>query len=287
MTNTMKHPIGAMVAVLFLLLDAAPARAEGPEKGQGHYAPVNGLRLYYEVHGTPRAGQPPLVLLHGGGSSIDSNFAKILPALARGRQVIAFDQQGHGRTADVDRPFSFEQSADDAAALLAHLGVARADLLGFSNGASIALQVAIRHPRLVRRLVVASVMFRRDGFAPGFWEGMAHASLQSMPAELREAYLKVAPYPENLQSFHDKSVKRMLAFRDWPPEVIRGIEAPTLVMNGDADVIRPEHAVELFRLLPHGQLAVLPATDHANIVAHADWRVAMIEAFLDAPSPRG
>ena len=286
MTNPTKHPTGAMLAVLSLLIAAVPAHAEVPATPQGRYAPVNGLQLYYEVHGVARAGQPPLVLLHGGGSTIDTSFAKLLPALARGRQVIAFDQQGHGRTADVDRPFSFEQSADDAAALLTHLGVARADLLGFSNGASIALQVAIRHPRLVRKLVVASVMFRRDGLAPGFWEGMAHASLQSMPAELREAYLKVAPHPENLQSFHDKSVRRMLEFRDWPPELLRGITAPTLVMNGDADVIRPEHAVELFRLLPHAQLAVLPATDHANIVAHADWRVAMIEAFLDAPPPK-
>jgi pimeloyl-ACP methyl ester carboxylesterase len=246
---------------------------------------VNGLRLYYEVHGQPRPGTPPLVLLHGGGSTIDTSFSRLLPALARHRQVIAFDQQGHGRTADVDRPFSFEQSADDTAALLTHLGIERADLLGFSNGASIALQVAIRHPRLVRKLVVASVMFRRDGLVAGFWEGMAHATLESMPLELRQAYLKVAPNPERLLSFHQKSLRRMLEFRDWPPELVRGIEAPTLVMCGDADVIRPEHAVELFRLLPHAQLAVLPGTDHATIVGPADWRVGMVETFLDGPPP--
>lgn len=286
MTTPINGPLAPALAVLVMLLTASSTQAEGPGKAMGHYAPVNGLQLYYEVHGTPRAGQPPLVLLHGGGSTIDTSFAKLLPAFARSRQVIAFDQQGHGRTADVDRPFSFEQSADDTAALLANLGIERADFLGFSNGGTIVLQVAIRHPGLVRKLVVASAMFRRDGLPPGFWEGMARASLQSMPAELREAYLKVAPHPEQLQAFHDKSVKRMLEFRDWPPEVIRSIEAPTLVMNGDADVTRPEHAVELFRLLPHAQLAVLPGTDHANIVAHADWRVAMIEAFLDAPPPK-
>ena len=121
------------------------------------YAPVNGLKMYYEIHGDARAETPPLVLLHGGGSTIETTFGKILPALAKSRQVIAFEQQGHGRTADIaDRPFTFEQSADDAAALLEHLKIEKADFFGFSNGGNIALQIAIRHPKLVRKLVVAS-----------------------------------------------------------------------------------------------------------------------------------
>lgn len=280
MTHPTSSALGPMLAAL--LLPVAPAAAGTPP---GRYAPVGALRIYYERHGAPRAGQPPLVLLHGGGSTLETSFATLLPSLAKDRQVIAFDQQGHGRTADVDRPFGFEQSADDAAALLAHLGIPQADFFGYSNGASIALQIAIRHPRLVRRLVVASPMFRRDAMPPAFWEGMRHATLESMPAELRDAYVKSSPHPERLASFHAKSVQRMLQFRDWPPELIRGIEAPTLVMNGDADVTRPEHALELFRLLPHARLAVLPGTDHASIVGSPGVQVSMIRAFLDEPSP--
>jgi pimeloyl-ACP methyl ester carboxylesterase len=209
----------------------------------------------------------------------------VLPLLARNRQVIAFEQQGHGRTADVDRPFSFEQSADDAAALLRYLRIERADFYGYSNGGSIALQIGIRHPAMVRKLVVASAMYKRDGFLPEFWESMRRARLEDMPLELKEAYLKVAPHPENLKSFHDKSVERMLDFKDWPARMIRGIQAPTLVINGDADVVRPEHALEMFRLLPHGQLAILPGTNHMALVERADWLASMVGAFLDAPMP--
>ncbi|HEY5996138.1 MAG TPA: alpha/beta hydrolase [Candidatus Deferrimicrobiaceae bacterium] len=276
----------AMAASLAAFLSAGPAVAQdgAPRVGTG-FAPVNGLRMYYEIHGAAGANAPPLVLIHGGGSTIDTSFGAVLPSLSRTRQVIAFEQQGHGRTADVDRPFSFEQSADDAAALLRYLKVGQADFFGYSNGGSIALQIAIRHPGLVRKLVVASAMFKRDGLYPEFWESMKHASLQNMPEELKDAYRKVAPHPGQLQSFHDKSVKRMLEFRDWPPEAIRSIRAPALVVIGDADVVRPEHAVEMFRLLPRAQLAVLPGTDHMALVRRADWLVSMIEAFLDAPPP--
>lgn len=268
-----------MLAILFAAFTPRSNAAEG------HYAPVNGLKMYYEIHGVSDGKTPPLVLLHGGGSTIETTFGKFLPLLAKNRQVIAFEQQGHGRTADVDRPFTFEGSADDAAALLQYLKIARADFFGYSNGGTVALQIAIRHPKLVRKLIVASANFRRDGLYPQFWEGMKHAKLAEMPAELREAYLKVAPHPEQLQSFHDKSVRRMLDFQDIPTETIHGIEAPTMVMTGDADVVRPEHAVEMFRALPHAQLAILPATDHMTIVKNAEPEAAMITAFLDAPMP--
>src|SRR5688572_30467327 len=129
---------------------------------------VNGIHIYYEVHGSH--GGTPLVLLHGGGSTIDSNFGRMLPFLARTRRVIALDEQGHGRTSDRDRPFTFEDSADDVAGLLRELKVSQADLLGFSNGASVALQVAIRHPQLVRKLVFASSLTKREGAQPQVWE---------------------------------------------------------------------------------------------------------------------
>ncbi|ACG72851.1 alpha/beta hydrolase fold [Anaeromyxobacter sp. K] len=262
----------------------APARAPAGPVQRGH-APVNGLRIYYEIHGPAGAKGPPLVLLHGGGSSIDTSFASLLPALARHRRVIAFDQQGHGRTADLpDRPFTFEQSADDAAALLRHLGVARADLLGFSNGGTIALRVAVRHPALVRRLVVASTLVRRDGLAPQAWEAIRRGRLEDMPVELRQAYLAVAPHPDQLASFHAKSARRMLEFRDWPDAEVRSITVPVLVVAGDRDAVLPEHAVALTRMLPDARLAVLPATDHDGVVRRrVEWLGPMIEAFLDEP----
>jgi pimeloyl-ACP methyl ester carboxylesterase len=251
--------------------------------GTHGYAPVNGLKMYYEIHG-PAEGTP-LVLLHGGGSTIETSFGTLLPALAHTRRVIAVEQQGHGHTADVDRPFSFEQSADDTAALLHHLGVERADFFGYSNGGSIALKIAMRHPKLVRRIVAQSAMYKRDGFAPAFWESMEHASLDRMPAELKEAYRKTSPHPEKIQSFHDKSVQRMLTFKDWSADDLRAITAPVLVMVADGDVIRPEHAVEMYRLFPHAQLAVLPGTNHMTIVTRAPWVVSMIEEFLGALLP--
>lgn len=270
-------------SIVLLLLSIAAMNPDKPTVQTG-YAPVNGLRLYYEIHGTASPARPPLVLLHGGGDTIKTSFGQILPQLARDRQVIAFEQQGYGHTADIaDRPFSFEQSADDTAALLGHLRIEKADLFGFSNGGTIALQVAIRHPKAVRKLVLASTLLKRDGAYPWLWEAIAQARLENMPKELQEEYLAVAPHPENLRLFHDKAAQRMRDFKDIPADAIRGITAPALVIVGDADVVRPEHAVETFRLLPHAQLAVLPATDHMKVTARTEWLVPMIGAFLDAP----
>lgn len=248
------------------------------------YAPVNGLRLYFEIHGAASSTQPPLVLLHGGGDTIQTSFGQILPVLAGGRQVIAFEQQGYGHTADIaDRPFSFEQSADDTAALLEYLHIEKADLFGFSNGGTIALQVAIRHPNVVRKLVLASALVNRDGAYPWLWDAMDKAKLENMPQELQQEYLKVAPQPENLRMMHDKAAQRGRDFKDIPADAIRSIAAQTLVIVGDADVIRPEHAVEMFRLLPHAQLAVLPGTDHMQVTTRTGWLAPMIGGFLDAP----
>lgn len=247
------------------------------------YAPVNGLNLYYEIHGDaepPR--QVPLVLLHGGGDTIKTSFGRILPELARSRQVVAFERQGYGHTADLpDRPFTMEQSADDTTALLEYLHFGQADIFGFSNGGTIALQIAIRHPRVVRKLVIASGFFSRGGADPAFWKGFDTAKLEDMPKELRDSYLQVAPQPENLQGMFDKAVQLMRNFTDIPPGSVRKITAPTLIMCGDSDVMRPEHAVEEFRLLRNARLAVLPGTDHMNVTARTEWLVPMVEQFLD------
>jgi pimeloyl-ACP methyl ester carboxylesterase len=249
----------------------------------GRYASVNGLKMYYEVHGVPGA-RPPLVLVHGGGSTIDTSFGAVLPALGAAGQVIAFEQQGNGRTADIpDRPFTFEQSADDCAELLRQLGIRHADFYGYSNGANIILQVAIRHPELVRRMVVAAGMYRNDGLIPELHAQLEHATAENMPPELRDAYLAVAPRPQDLPVMIAKSAKRMLEFEDWSPDVIKGIQSPTLVLIGDRDVVRPEHAVEMFRLLPHGQLAILPGTDHMQLIGRKELLIPIIRSFLDDP----
>jgi pimeloyl-ACP methyl ester carboxylesterase len=251
------------------------------------YAPVNGLHLYYEIHGEARPGQVPLVLLHGGGDTIKTSFGHVLPLLARTRQVIAFEQQGFGHTADIPgKPFSFEQSADDTVALLAWLKIDRADICGFSNGGTIVLQVAIRYPGLVRRIVPISTCFSREAASPEFWAMFRNPRIEMMPQVLKDAYLKVAPQPENLQSFFDKCARRMLEFQDIPVEKIRAIAAPTLVINGDNDVVRPEHAVALMRLIPGAQVAILPGTGHMDLTSRVDLIVPMITTFLDAPAAK-
>jgi pimeloyl-ACP methyl ester carboxylesterase len=253
------------------------ASAGAVERG---YAPVNGLQLYYEIHGTPAKGDVPLVLLHGGGSTLETSFGKLIPLVSKSRQVIAFDQQGHGRTADVDRPFSFEQSAEDAVALLRHLNVAKADILGYSNGGHIALEIALKHPEVVRSLVLESVMFSRDGCDPRFWQGFDHPKLDNMPPDLKKGYLATAPHPEQLPSMFTKSVQRMRRFKGWTPAQIQSIRLPALLIVGDRDIVSVEHAAQMQHLLPDARLAVLPATDHLAMTDRAADVARLLAEFL-------
>jgi pimeloyl-ACP methyl ester carboxylesterase len=251
------------MAVALIAASALPARAQArassrtPGPPTSGFIRVNGLAMYYELHG---AGGTPLVLIHGGGSTIGTNFSRVLPLLSRSRRVIAVEVQAHGHTRDVDRPFTFEQDADDIAALLDSLHVGSADILGFSNGGTTALQAAIRHPGKVRRLVIASSNYKRDGMQAGFWEFMEKGTYADMPQPYKDAYLKINPSQAGVHAMHDRDAKRMLAFRDIPDASIRGIQAPTLVVVGDRDVIRPEHAIELSRTLPRARLCILPGT---------------------------
>jgi pimeloyl-ACP methyl ester carboxylesterase len=228
------------------------------------YAPVNGLKMYYEIVG---AGTIPLVLIHGGGSTIESSFGKILPLFSRYSKVIAVELQAHGRTSDRDAPESFEQDADDVSALLGYLKIDKVNIFGFSNGGTTTLQMAIRHPGLVNKIVVASANYRRDGMIPGFFEGFPNATLANMPESLKRAYISVAPDKDHLQTMFEKDVARMVNFKDIPDDDIRSIKAPALIMITDHDVIMPEHAVNLSRLLPGAQLAILPGVHGASIGA--------------------
>lgn len=263
-------------------------------KTAGAYAPVNGIEMYYEIHGKPSEGHPPLVLIHGGGSTIQSTFSRILPELARTRQVIAVELQAHGHTKDINRPLSFEQDADDVASLLKILGVKQADFFGFSNGGMDCLQVAIRRPQLVHKLVLASTPYKRESMQPGFFEGLQNATLKDMPKPLEEAYLMANPDPKGLKAMFDKDRARMLAFKDFSDTDLRAIQAPTLILNGDVDVARPESALALAHIMPHAQVAILPG-GHGDYIGEICAKnmnskipalvAVMIEEFLDAPSP--
>lgn len=237
--------------LLLLMIINLPMNAQSQK---GHYAAVNGLKLYYELHGNGS----PLVLLHGGGSTIGTTYGRILPELAKKYQVIAIELQAHGHTADIDRPLSFEQDADDVAALLGQLHIRKASFMGFSNGGTTCLQIAIRHPELVDKLVLASTLYKRSGVPPGFFDGFEQASQDQMPPQLKDAFRKINPDPKALDAMFHRDVDRMKGFKDISDTAIKAIQAPTLVINGYAEPILPEHALQLARTMPHAQLAILP-----------------------------
>lgn len=219
------------------------------------YAPVNDIAMYYEIYGD---GGMPLVLIHGGGSTIETTFGTLIPLLSGFTQLIAVELQAHGRTSDRDTPESFAQDANDVAALLQHLKIEKADIMGFSNGGSTALQMAIRHAQLVNKVISIAGATKRSGFINGFFEGMATVTIDVMPQGLKDAYLKVNPNPEGLQAMFEKDRNRMITFQDWPDEQLQSITAPALLMVSDKDVITVEHTVELSRLIPNASLIVLP-----------------------------
>jgi pimeloyl-ACP methyl ester carboxylesterase len=255
------------------------------ERGGGKYASVNGIELYYEIHG---AGQP-LVLIHGGGSTIKTTFENVLPLLARNHTVIAVEMQAHGHTSDRNAPESFSQDAADVAELLRQLNIERSDIFGFSNGGHTALELGMRHPGSVRKLIIASAFYKREGVPPAFWEGMERAQFSNMPQVYKDEFLKINNDAAALRNMFDRDVERMHGFTDWKEEELRSIGAPALVVIGDRDLPTPEHAVEMFRLLPHARLAILPGT-HGSYMGEAmsadtdsevpKLFVAMIEEFL-------
>ncbi|QSQ17090.1 alpha/beta fold hydrolase [Myxococcus landrumensis] len=272
----MNSNLAARILVGVLMTVMAPGCAStsahastGAASSRGAYAQVHGLNMYYEAHGPP-SGRP-LVLLHGGGSTIHTTFGKLLPLVARNRRVIGVEQQAHGHTADIDRPLSFEQMADDTAALLQQLDIPDADIMGFSSGGVVAMQMALRHPRLVHSLILASTHSTRDGCYSYMWEGFPRATLDAMPAALREAYLQASGNPEGLQVLFQKTVTMMMGFKDLDSEALRKVTVPTLIMTADGDVIRPEHSVELLRLFPRAQLAIFPGAVHGSYMGAAEF----------------
>ena len=259
---------------------------QAPVNFKSGYSEVNGIKMYYEIYGEGE----PLVLIHGAGSTIQSSFGRIIPQLAKDYTVIAVELQNHGRSGFRNVPETFEQDADDVAALLKNIGISNANFFGFSNGGHTAMVIGIRLPEIVNKLVVASAPYKRNGFVPGFFDGLQQATLANMPQELKTAFLKVNPDTARLQIMFDRDRERMIEFKDWSDEQIKSITAPTLLINGDADVITPEHAVEMYRLIPNCQLAIIPGghgkymgeiTTLSNNTRDTIFSVPMIEEFLN------
>ncbi|MEK7256522.1 MAG: alpha/beta hydrolase [Bacteroidota bacterium] len=296
---------GNIVVILWLLSKVLFVLGCGTQKLSGQtptnqpampfksgYAPVNGLKMYYEMYGSGR----PLVLLHGAFSGINS-FAELIPEWSKNRQVIAAEMQGHVRTADIDRPFSIEAMGKDVIALLEYLKIDSADFFGYSMGGEIAFQVAIQRPEMVRKLIIASATSNSDGWLPE-----VHAVYPTITPELFEGsppkmdYDRLAPDPKHWAAFVNKMKEMFVKPFDMLPALVRlPKKPPTFIIIGDSDGIRHEHAVEMFRLfgggvvgdfagLPQSQLAVLPATTHVGVMMQTEWLRTAVPAFLDSSS---
>jgi pimeloyl-ACP methyl ester carboxylesterase len=285
----------AIAAVVFLATSSLTfAQTRAAVTVKSGYAPVNGLKVYYEIHGTGE----PLILLHGGLGSTEM-FGEIMPLLSNNRQVIVVDLQGHGRTADIDRPLSFAAMADDVAGLIHHLGIGKADIMGYSLGGGVALRTAVRHPDVVRRLVLVSTPFKRDGWYPEIIAGMAQlgpgAAEPMKQTPIYQSYARIAPKPADWPVLLTKVGELGREDYDWSQDMA-AIKAPTLLVYGDADAVRTAHAEQFFELLGGGRrdggwdgsgisnarLAILPGLTHYNIVK-SPTLVSTVVSFLGAP----
>lgn len=218
------------------------------------YAPVNGIKMYYEVYGE---GSVPLVLVHGGGSTIQTSFGNLIPYLGN-RKIIAVELQAHGRTEDRDAPESFEQDADDIVTLLRYLDIQKADFLGFSNGGTTVLEIAATYPEIAGSVVAIAAVWERAGMVSGFFEGMKNVTISDMPMPLKEGYLKVGKNDNGLLTMFEKDKQRMLNFKDRDENSLKGIKAPTLLISNDRDVILPGHTLKIAQLIPNARVALLP-----------------------------
>ena len=279
-----------MKTSLLVLTLLASTTVSAQEPATGH-APVNGLQMYYEIHGKG----DPVVLLHGSFMTITNNWAGMIPRLSKTRKVIAVEMQGHGRTADIERAFGYESLADDVAALLNHLKIKQADVLGYSMGGGVAMQLAIRHPAKVRKVVSISAVFRHDGWVPealAAFPKMEASMLKGSPIEVE--YRKLSPTPDKFDAFVKRVIQMDLKPYDFGAARLEATRAPFLFIHGDADGVRLDHIAEMFRLKgdeifgdmrprSDSRLAILPDTTHVTLMDELDVIVPLVNDFLDAP----
>jgi pimeloyl-ACP methyl ester carboxylesterase len=269
---------------------------------RGGYLPINGLQLYHEVHGDPgESGTVPLLLIPGSFMATDS-MKQWASAFVADRPVVVFDQQGHGRTADTSRPMSYEQFGDDAAALLHGLGIERADVMGYSQGGGVALQLALRHPQLVSKIVIMSATYRQDGWHPSVMQGLQGLSADVFAnTPVAEAFRQHTADPEAFDAYVGKMKVLGIEDQNISDAQMRSFPAKTMVVVGDADAVRHEHALAMFKLrgggdekaaatgaisdVPPARLVILPATSHISISAATEVLAPMITAFLDDVPP--
>lgn len=264
--------------------------ASAQQKPTTGYAPVNGVNMYYEVHG----GGEPVVLLHGAFMTITNNWAGWISELSKTRKVIAVEMQGHGRTADVPRDITYENLADDVAALLNYLKIARADLIGYSMGGAVAMQCAIRHPDKVRKAVIISSWFRRDGISAEAFDAISKLTADDFKGSPIEAeYKKLSPTPDDFPKFVQRFVATASKGYDFGADKLKATTSPMFFIHGDADGVRLAHVAEMFRLKGgeiHGdmkprsasRLAILPDTTHVTLMQRMSIIVPMVNDFLDA-----
>ena len=289
----MKRILLAVLILSTLTIGQAQKKIKPLKSG---YAPVNGLQLYYEVYGEGK----PIVLIHGSYMNIPLNWSHIIPLLAQDRKVVVAEMQGHGRTKDIGRKFSYENMADDVSELLKHLKMEKADILGYSMGGGVAFQMAVRHPEQLRRLVILSGTYAHDGWWPDV-EAMYPTFNADMfkGTPIEEQYLSYGNDAKDFPDFVKKVISIDLEPYDWSEEV-KNIKAPIFMAIGDADGVRYEHALDLFRAkgggkmgdihgLPKSRLAILPGTTHIGMMQKTDLLIPMVTDFLDsdlnAPPP--
>lgn len=279
-----------MRTAAFLVMTMASTALSAQQSPTTGYAPINGLKMYYEVHGSGE----PVVLLHGAFMTITNNWAGWIGELSKTRKVIAVEMQGHGRTADIPRALNIENLADDVAALLKYLKISRADLIGYSMGGGVAMQVAVRHPDQVRRVVVISSTFRHDGMIQEALDAMPKLTAEAFKGSpIESEYKRLSPTPDQFSKFVERMVAADSKGNDLSADQLRSTTAPMFFIHGDADGIRLEHVAEMFRLKGgeiHGdlrprsasRLAILPNTTHVTLMQRISIIVPMVNDFLGA-----
>lgn len=254
-----------------------------PGKLRAETIKVGALAMYSDEMGSDAQGKGrPLVLLHPGFGTIASAFGKLRPELAKHRLTVGIEQQAHGHTADIDRPLSYEQMVEDTAALLVKLNIRDADIFGWSDGGILALGLAAKHSGLVHRVAIIGAGYNPDAEGPGFADKLdALKPDDPKMADFRKAYEEVAPDPKNFVGMMQKVKDMYRRWKGWSRAEMKSLKAPLMVMLGDRDLTRIEHAVELYRLVPDGRLAVLPKADHGAPVTRSDWVIAMLNDFFN------
>jgi pimeloyl-ACP methyl ester carboxylesterase len=278
------------LAIILLFLVIVISRQVNAQAVKTGYAPVNGMKMYYEVHGSG----DPIVLLHGAYMTIEGPIREMAQALKKNRRVIVVELQGHGRTADVDRrAITYEQMADDVAVFLKYMKLDSTDIFGYSMGAGTAVQLAIRHPRLVKKMILASVSYNTSGWSPELMKLVPTITPAVFEGSLyKKEYDSLAPRKENFAVLVQKLKALDMAPQDWPAESIKAIKAPVLLMIGDSDAVTLEHAVDMFKLLgggvmgdlqglPRSQLSILPGTTHVGMMYQMNLLLPITEAFLN------